>query len=110
MDPLTILLGVGFAGAKHFGANEVISDILGHLTGHAAHGEVGRAREKLNHWLKGPHPDKNMDLEKAVALSALEADLFCLQEARRWTRLTDFEDQLCAAEDERKARIKALDD
>src|SRR5205823_2119415 len=90
ISPLTLLSLVAYVGLKSRGeqggglgayALEFAGHILGHIGGEPAAKDAERLRERLAEWLKGPHPDSNLDLEQAVTRSAIHADLFCVMEA-----------------------------
>ncbi len=107
-DPFTALIGLAWAGSQFAGEpdNPVLKKLrdlaieqAGHLTSHFAHADLERARESLHEYFEGHHPEKNLDLERAVTRSSLHADIYCLMEAlhepleppkgriERWRRL-----------------------
>jgi hypothetical protein len=99
MDPATILFGIAAAGLKAVKVKDaaagiepagggVASDIGAALftvlfSHHATEG-IKRLRERFVKWVKGPAPEKNQDLERALARCQILADLLCLMEATPW--------------------------
>src|ERR1035437_4106061 len=99
MDPVTpIVLGLSLllrvASAKHGRAAEgaekeglglglvldTVAELAGHVGGHFAAEDTDRLNETFKKWWEGARLDKNQDLDRALARSALYADLFCLME------------------------------
>src|SRR5262249_5151032 len=89
---LTVLATLGYSvfkrlSAGHDGTYSPLSDapaqVFGGAPGNPFHGDTERLRAELFQFLSGGRPEGNEDLERAIARSALHADLFCLMEAAK---------------------------
>jgi WD40 repeat protein len=81
----TIGLSLAAAGLKIFGGESKLLEFAAHpldvAAGHLGAENILELAERLRKWYDGNERIENEDLEKAVARSALLADLFCLRDA-----------------------------
>ncbi|HWB86707.1 MAG TPA: HEAT repeat domain-containing protein [Bryobacteraceae bacterium] len=81
LDPLTVGSILAVLGARFAGADVTAGGLLANIATNVVHPDVESFRNQILSWFNGPHYDKNMDLERAVARSSIHADLFCIIEA-----------------------------
>jgi hypothetical protein len=65
-------------------ASDIGAALFTVLFSHHATEDIKRLRERFVKWVKGPAPEKNQDLERALARCQILADLLCLMEATPW--------------------------
>ena len=91
----TIATALAYAALKKHGAelaklipvsevdwSDLLTTLASGAAGNFAHADVQKLYQVLGTWIDGStRPDRNEDLERAIARSAAQADMFCVMEA-----------------------------
>ena len=91
----TIVTALAYAALKKHGAelaklipasevdwSDLLTTLASGAAGNFAHADVQKLYQVLGAWIDGSaRPGRNEDLERAIARSAAQADLFCIMEA-----------------------------